>query len=317
MRRTMTAVILTAMLTLTACGTAREDVGAPVQETSRLETTTVGETKTTTVEEEETATTEEAKTTTVEKASTTTVEETKTTTVEETTAEMNGAPNSDVVTIAGDWYAEDEPTYTFLHIEPDATFKAYHMSGVLVCEGIILYETETIEDTTVGWYQFYDSDDTFLMGMVDDGTSKKQDLYVGNGADPHYVRFGEGGLADDGRGPGEAFVGTWGCGRATLEITQVDDTMFEAHIFWSDSAAAHVEWDYLLTYEDGALVCNGGAAKRYVEYTSPDTDPTVTIEYTNGSGRFEMQGAGVIWYDLTEHSADDMLFIDALPTAEQ
>jgi hypothetical protein len=32
------------------------------------------------------------------------------------------------------------------------------------------------------------------------------------------------------------------------------------------------------------------------------------VEYTDGSGGFVMQGAGVVREDLTEHSRDNMLF---------
>jgi len=282
---------LISVLLLTACGiTEEESNGAFAPESSTEQITEA--TAETTTENTQTETT----------AADTTSETT-------TTAVMNGAPDSDFVSIAGDWYIDGDPSAASIHIEPDGTFRAYYATGYLECEGSIRYESEIIEDTTIYWYMLYSGDGEFFTGFVDDESSVKTDLYAGNGGYPHYQKFtGAGGIADDGRGPGEEFVGTWECERASLEITQISDTEFHAVIHWSDSAFAHVEWDYPLTYENGTLVCSGKCTKTYVEYTSADTDPDRTVEYTDGSGEFTMQGAGVIWNDLTEHSGDNMVF---------
>ena len=298
MKKNVIAIaLLASMLLLTACGGGTETAGSaenPAAETTVAEETAQTDAETTAETEAET----EAETT-----------EHATTQAEAETEAMNGAANSDVATIAGDWYIDGDPMQGSLHIEPDGTFKQYHAGGVIENTGSIIYETEDVEDTTIGWFHLYNTDGEYVMGFVDDGSDSKTDLYVGNGADPHYIKFGAGGAADDGRGPGEEFVGTWGCGRATLEITQMTDTEFHALVSWSSSAAAHVEWDYPLTYENGRLVCDGKCTKTYIEYASADADPDETVEYTDGSAEFVMQGAGIVWNDLTEHSADDMVFV--------
>ena len=136
---------------------------------------------------------------------------------------------------------------------------------------------------------------------------------MGNGGEPHYVKFGVGGAADDGRGPGEEFVGTWGCGRATLKITQLSDTEFQASISWASSAAAHTEWEYPLTYQDGKLVCSGKGTKTNFEYQSENAEPDKTVDYTDGSAEFSMQGSHIVWNDKNENSGADMMFSNTLP----
>lgn len=312
MKKTLIAVaLLSSMLLLNACGSVTETESSAQENTTEAATAlsdeeTTGEAGTEEEPEEETA--EETEEETEEVTEEAPAEET-----EAITAEMNGAPDADFVSIAGDWYIDGDPTLASLHIEPDGTFKTYYASGNLESAGTIRYEPEEIEDTTHYHYNLYNNDGEFVMSFLDDGSSVKTDLYVGNGGVPHYQKLGEGGILDDGRGPGEEFIGTWGCGRATLEITQLSDTEFQALIWWADSAFAHVEWDYPLTYQDGKLICDGKCTKTYIEYTSADADPDETVEYTDGSGEFVMQGAGIVWNDLTEHSGDDMVFLNSMP----
>ena len=61
----------------------------------------------------------------------------------------------------------------------------------------------------------------------------------------------------------------------------------------------------------------GGTARRincgkcsitFAAYAFPNAVPDQAVEYTDGSGGFVMQGAGVVREDLNEHSGDNMLF---------
>ncbi|MBR6717378.1 MAG: hypothetical protein IKI77_03425 [Oscillospiraceae bacterium] len=305
----MTA-LLAAMLMLTSCETPGEstDSSAPDSVAEQTaEVTTAGETTADEMSAEETT----AGTSAEETAALTTAAAESETAA--SASETNTAPTGNFASIAGDWYIDGDPATASIHIEPDGTFKTYYASGNLENEGTIRYESEEIGGTPVYWYMLYGRDGEHIMSFVDDGSAVKTDLYVGNGAYPHYQKFGVGGAADDGRGPGEEFADTWSCGRASLKITQISDTEFRAEIKWGSSATTHVEWDYPLTYQDGRLVCSGKCTKTVVEYASADAEPEKTVEYTNGSGEFVMQGAGVVWNDLTEHSGDDMVFLKTQP----
>ena len=251
----------------------------------------------------------DAEETTTETAAETVTEQTGEAVGSETTAavtEMQGAPDLDLTSIAGVWYIDGDPSAASIKISADGTFQSYYASGILENEGTIRREREEIEGTISDWYNLYDQNGEYIMGFRDTGSNT--DLYVGNGASPHYQKFGEGGLADDGREPGEAFIDTWICDRATLQIIQLSDGNFYARIEWGSSAFSHVEWDYPLIYQGGKLVCEGNATKTVVEYASADAAPEKTVEYTDGSAEFVMQGAGVVWNDLTEHSGDGMVF---------
>ena len=297
MKKTMIAIaLLASMLMLASCDTPGNSPAASAPDSAAEQTTETAE-STDTAE----TTTESAAETVTELTATETESET-----EVTTTEMRGAPDLDLTSIAGVWYIDGDPTTASIKISADGTFKSYYASGNLENEGTIRREAEEIEGTTNYWYNLYDKNGEYIMGFLDTGSTT--DLYVGNGATPHFRKFGEGGLADDGRGPGEEFVGKWNCDRAYLTITQISDTEFHALVKWGSSASSHVEWDYPLTYQGGKLVCSGKASKTYVEYASADAEPDKTVEYTDGSGEFVMQGADVVWNDLTEHSGDDMVF---------
>ena len=297
MKKTMIAIaLLASMLMLASCDTPGNSPAASAPDSAAEQTTETAES--TDIAE---TTTESAAETVTELTATETESET-----ESTTTEMCGAPDNDFTSIAGVWYIDGDPTTASIKISADGTFKSYYASGNLENEGTICREGEEVEGTTNYWYNLYDKNGEYIMGFLDTGSST--DLYVGNGATPHFRKFGEGGLADDGRGPGEEFVGKWNCDRAYLTITQISDTEFHALVKWGSSASSHVEWDYPLTYQGGKLVCSGKASKTYVEYASADAEPDKTVEYTDGSGKFVMQGADVVWNDLTEHSGDDMVF---------
>lgn len=296
MKKTMiTAAFLSALLMLTSCGGINDSEKS--EDSSAPETTTVSE------EATEEATAEPTEETT---------EEVTAEPVEVNTEELEAETNFD--SIAGDWYVEGENSPATIHIEKDGTFKAYNPIGTLENEGTIRYEDEEIDGTVIHWYVLYNLDNEMIMGFVDDGSESKTDIYVGNGGYPHYQKFGEGGIADDGRGPGEEFVGVWGCGRATLEIGQITDTDFQAFIYWADSAFARVEWEYPLTYQDGKLVCDGKCTKSYVKYSAEPSEPDESeVIYTDGSAEFVMQGSNIVWNDLTEQSGEGMLFSNSLP----
>ena len=304
MKKSIIAIsLLASMLVLASCDTPGGTPTASVADSAAEQTAAVTET----TSAAETAAGTEA--TVTEAAAETVTAPTSASTEAETaavTTEMRGAPDHDFTVIAGVWYIDGDPTAASIKISADGTFKSYYASGNLENEGTIRRESEEIEGTTNYWYNLYDKNGEYIMGFLDTGSST--DLYVGNGATPHYQKFGEGGLADDGRGPGEEFVGRWNCDRVYLTITQNSDTEFHALVKWGSSASSHVEWDYPLTYQGGKLVCSGKASKTYVEYASPDAEPDKTVEYTDGSGEFVMQGAGVVWNDLTEHSGDEMVF---------
>lgn len=217
--------------------------------------------------------------------------------------------------IDGYWYIDGEYDAAHIFISSSGTFTAYYANGNIENTGYIKYEED--EDTSKNWYMFYTNDDKLYISFIDDGSERKLDFYTGNNNSVHYVwTYGAGGLADDGRGEDEIaaeenYTGTWGCGRATLDISANDDGTYLGKITWADSAFAYVEWIYPLIYdtESCSMICYGNAVKKYYEYTNDYSEPNVQILYTDGSGSFYEENDAITWYDAKENRGEDMLFI--------
>ena len=81
-------------------------------------------------------------------------------------------------------------------------------------------------------------------------------IYINSNGTPHYVKlYGEGGLGDDGRGPEEAYTGTWNCERAHIDIIYYGEGIFHATVKWGASASTHAQWEYPLIFDNGKLIC--------------------------------------------------------------
>ena len=299
------ALILAMAASMTGCGRDNPSSASANSNVSSSETTEAAsdetEAETTAPAEEKT---EEA---TTEETDGTKETETGSTEPPEDDFQEPSREPQDLSGIAGYWYIDGDASAASLHISNDGKFEAYYAIGIKEASGYIIRE---YSKEIPGYYfvMYLDSGEKY-MTFDDDGTEQKNDIYLQGENTVHYVRlYGEGGLADDGRGPGEEFCGSWMCDRAHLEITQETDTEFHAVIKWGASASAHAEWDYPLVLENGKLVCSGKGTKTFVEYKEAGSEPEKTVEYTDGSAEFEMSGSDIKWNDKKEHSGDDMLF---------
>ena len=229
---------------------------------------------------------------------------TKSTTVTETTT-VNY--NDTYEGLSGYWYIDGDPSAASFHITKDGKFTAYYANGLVENEGIVRKVLDPAINNYI--YCMYLESGKLYSKFADDGEKEKTDIYMGNNGIPHYVKlYGEGGLGDDGKGPEEAYTGTWNCERAHIDITYYGEGIFHATVKWGASASTHAQWEYPLVFENGKLICNGNGTRSFVEYEDAGSEPTVTEEYSDGSAEFTLEGNRLFWNDLKEHSADDMLF---------
>ena len=190
-------LLLAAMLVLPSCDTPDGSSAASAPDSTTVTSETVLSADTT---ETTASTTAEAATETTESATASETEstaETETTAEPETTAattEMKGAPDADFSSIAGLWYIDGDPAAASIHIDAYGHFKSFYASGSQENEGIIRLEPEEIEGTVNYWYNLYSKDGEFILGFLK--TDSDTDLYVGNGAFPHYKKIGAGILTD-------------------------------------------------------------------------------------------------------------------------
>ena len=107
------------------------------------------------------------------------------------------------------------------------------------------------------------------------------------------------------------FVGRWGCGRATIDITDRGDDSYNVRITWGSSAAQSVEWAYDCVY-DGAKKClhtYAPGSKTTVTYAEGGDIESAVKEYDDGQASFTIDGDGMlIWDDAKENAGADMRF---------
>ena len=209
--------------------------------------------------------------------------------------------------LAGYWYIDGDPSAASLHITKDGKFTAYYANGLVEKDGIVRKVLDPAINNYI--YCMYLESGKLYSKFADDGEKEKTDIYMGNKGIPHYVKlYGEGGLGDDGLGPEEAYTGTWNCERAHIDITYYGEGIFHANVKWGASASTYAQWEYPLIFENDKLICNGNGTRSFLEYKDAESEPTVTVDYTDGSAEFTLEGNRLFWNNLTEHNADDMLF---------
>lgn len=108
-----------------------------------------------------------------------------------------------------------------------------------------------------------------------------------------------------------AFAGRWGCGRATIDITEQFDDSFRVLITWGSSAAQSVEWNYACVY-DGAKKCLYSykpGNKNTVTYVEGGEIASTAQDYNDGQATFTLEGDGMLlWHDAKENAGADMRF---------
>ena len=209
----------------------------------------------------------------------------------------------DFSSLSGYWYANGDPKAAFFHITKDGRFKEYnnYYGAILNCTGYIKRETDNN-----AYCMYHDTGELYKKFT---GSIEKSDINFESGDITHYVKiYTEGGVGNDGRGAYEIYTGSWICGRAIIEISYKSEGTFQAKVTWGSSAVAHVMWDYPLILENGKLVCRGNGKKTFVELKEGETEATETVEYTDGSAEFTMEGNHLFWNNFNEHDADNLLF---------
>ena len=307
MKKTIiTAIVLSSALMMTGCGHDTDDSSSAGATGTSASTEATASSETS-----DTSAASETSTTVVTTAESTQTVETTTATASQTEkASANAA--ADFTGIAGYWYIDGDPHTASIHIYADGRFETFYATGSPEDKGQIKYELD--EDLNNYYYMFYSDTNGFIMGFADDGEKVKNDIYMGNGGTPHFVKlYGEGGLGDDSRGSDDEvvasdYVGTWVCERASITIEDKGEGVFHAVINWSDSAYAYAEWDYPLIFDGSKLVCEGSGSLTYITYKDAETEPEREIVYQDGKAEHELKDNSLYWNDLNENRGEGIAF---------
>ena len=109
---------------------------------------------------------------------------------------------------------------------------------------------------------------------------------------------------------GPSYLGTWVCGRATIEITD-EHPGYRVAISWGSSAAENTEWNYYCPYEltDGKLVSEPTGTKTDLTYREDGEVEKSVVGYEDGQATFAIGEDGKLtWADAKENAGEDMAF---------
>ena len=108
------------------------------------------------------------------------------------------------------------------------------------------------------------------------------------------------------------FVGRWGCGRATIDITDRGDDGYNVRITWGSSAAENAEWVMSGKFDPETLtVAYTDCVKTVYVWNEQGEIDSETVEYENGEGTITFtdgEALSLTWDDAQEHIADGTVF---------
>ncbi len=110
-----------------------------------------------------------------------------------------------------------------------------------------------------------------------------------------------------------AFLGTWVCGRAVLDIARVDEEAFKCCLSWSGSASELARWEYDCYFDGSSLYSFETGVCREITYEPGEEEDTYTVTaetlYTDGAVSFTLTDEGkLLWNDYKEDRGDGMEF---------
>ena len=219
----------------------------------------------------------------------------------------DSAPSADMSDLAGTWFEADVLDSRTLIIAEDGSFTLEYRGGGALYGTVEVVAEENPDDTENYWYSFIDQEGDVWESVCipDDGI--QDDLYFGQGGDPHFIREGAVSYPVTLDVIGEDYLGNWQCDRCGIEITENADG-YIVDITWANSASETVEWIYVCYYDSDmcALVSEEQGTKQVL--VTEDGNTETIVEYSDGTGSFFLDEGILTWTDDAEHQGDGMEF---------
>jgi hypothetical protein len=111
--------------------------------------------------------------------------------------------------------------------------------------------------------------------------------------------------------PIQSYVGTYGCGRATMKVSELGTDQATVTVYWSSSAFEHSEWTMSgkVSVKNGCVVLKyNDCIKNTIVYGMDGEFESDTVEYAFGSGTITFCGDYADWYDAQENVAECSIF---------
>lgn len=115
---------------------------------------------------------------------------------------------------------------------------------------------------------------------------------------------------EDGQNPVMNFIGKYGCGRATAEVSAEGTDGAKIVITWAGSAFENAEWVMTGTFDsDKLLFTYTDCVKTDYVYKDEGVVESETVEYTDGHGTMQFtEDLTFTWQDDKENAGDGMVF---------
>ena len=230
---------------------------------------------------------------------------------ETTIATTESAAVKNIRGIVGIWREEGVPEPKLLTINEDATYQLLYGGGG-EAYGTVKLTFELHSDASKSaWYSFYDNDGEFWISFAKDENSAKQnELLSGHDGAIRFLRAPESDFHKTSADISvEDYLGTWGSGKCTVEIS-ADGDGYLVNIKWANSAAEGSQWTYRCTYNDysAILICNGGGTRTNYTFTASGKG-IFEQKYGDGYATFVLRKGKLIWQDKKENAGDSMEFL--------
>lgn len=225
-------------------------------------------------------------------------------------AQAEAAAPADIKEIAGSWHEEDVADVRTLTVNGNGTYELGYKGGG-VAYGTVKVSWEQHPDGTYSpWYNFYESDGTLWMGFAKGEESPQHDLWSGQDGAVHFARNDVYHATSEGVTP-EGYLGIWGLGRCTVDISR-DGELYMVNIKWASSAAENTVWTYPCTYDayEGILFCRGQGVKTNYVWGEAGQESSQTV-YENGSCTLVMREGVLTWDDEIENAGGGMELLKA------
>lgn len=111
-------------------------------------------------------------------------------------------------------------------------------------------------------------------------------------------------------------VGTYGCGRATIEVeadSANGENAAKMHVFWGSSAWEQSVWEMSGTFDPATLTIRyENAVYTEITYSDEGVVDKEDVKYTDGTGSLTFENVDGTWHltwdDEHDHVADEMDF---------
>ena len=153
--------------------------------------------------------------------------------------------------------------------------------------------------------------DVVATGLTATFTVDERDRLIWNDSEGIAKRFALLRLSDaeeqEYREMASAFLGSWACDRASIEITEDGDD-YRAVITWANDYQSQVEWDYACVYDDMENVMRCVGAKANVTCGEDGSETGRELLYESGEATLSIEDGKLIWNDAQEDAGAGMAF---------